>query len=95
MSFFGCFSYPLLANARVRSSQEGGNHETFYSKGGVKKMLGLRCLMFILSRNQGHYEEWSRMKHEELNKYPLPSREHATGQWWHTQCFFFDEGGFN
>jgi len=33
----GCYPYSLLANARVRSLQEGGNHETSsYSKGGVK-----------------------------------------------------------
>ena len=33
----GCYAYSLLANARVRSLQEGGNHETSsYSKGGVK-----------------------------------------------------------
>jgi hypothetical protein len=34
---FGCFLYSLLASARLRSLQEGGNYETSsYSKGGVK-----------------------------------------------------------
>jgi len=32
----GCYPYSLLANARVRSLQKGGNHESSYSKGGVK-----------------------------------------------------------
>jgi hypothetical protein len=71
---FGCFSYPLLANARVRSSQEGGKHETSYSRGGVKKMLECEVpyihIVMQLRALQG-------MKHEELNNYPLLGRDHA------------------
>lgn len=37
LRLIGCSVYSLLANVRVRSLQEGGNHETSsYSKGGVK-----------------------------------------------------------